>query len=60
MPGTFPLNEIFEVVKTAIEQKGLVTGGYIVQGYHEETQYFSIELYKNKEANCNNKLNIDC
>ncbi len=49
MPGTFPLNEIFEVVKTLIEQKYRVKGGYIVQRYNEDTKNFYTELYKNKE-----------
>lgn len=48
-PGTFPLNEIFEVVKTLIKHKDKVSGGYIVQSYYEDTQNFYTELYKDKD-----------
>lgn len=50
LPGSFPLNEVYDVVKTLVNSKGKVSGGYLVQGYDEKTQFFSADLYKDKET----------
>lgn len=48
MPGSFPLNEVYDVVKTLVNSKRKVSGGYLVQGYDEKTQVVTFELYKDK------------
>lgn len=48
IPGNFPLNEIYNTVRTLVQSKDKMTGGYLVQGYDEKTQFFSADLYKDK------------
>lgn len=50
IPGTFPLNEIYDTIKALVTKKEKMTGGYLVQVYDEKSQFFSADLYKDKET----------